>query len=98
MMGQTTKAYRIWFGMLLEKVHLEDRERDGKITQRWILGIQAVRVAGAGLCSMAGFSISGVESQGSATHSVSQCLSLRLLHLVDGISNPIATLQTTGRQ
>jgi hypothetical protein len=37
-MGETRNTYRIFVRNPLGKVHLEDRERDGNITLRMILG------------------------------------------------------------
>jgi hypothetical protein len=40
----TTKVYRIWLLINLKNIHLEERERDGKMASRPILGIQVVEI------------------------------------------------------
>jgi hypothetical protein len=42
--GETRNAYRTLVRDLLENVHLENREEDERITLRWILGKQVVRM------------------------------------------------------
>jgi hypothetical protein len=37
-MGKTRNAYGILAGKLLENVHLKNRDEDGRITLRWIVG------------------------------------------------------------
>jgi hypothetical protein len=59
-------------GHLLVIGHLEDREGDGRITLRWMLGKCVMKVGradgtGPGSCSVAGFGINGVEPPGSPT-------------------------------
>jgi hypothetical protein len=52
------------------RVHLEDQERDGRVTLRWVLGKNILRMGGG--CNwliigpLAGFGISSVETSGSA--------------------------------
>jgi hypothetical protein len=65
--GHTARIEEFWYRNLLENVHLENREEDGRIIIRWILWRLTVDGTGSGSCPLSDFVIGGVEPSSAAT-------------------------------